>query len=59
MYRLHKGRGGRVFLIDIIGSRVLWAFENSKGDAGIIRFAKKINIKGKSGFSVKGKFLEF
>ncbi len=59
MYRMHRGKGGRVYVIDVIGCQVLWTFENSRGDSGMIRFTKKIRKGDKWGFMVRGKFLEF
>lgn len=57
LYELSKN-GKRVVLIDAFGSRVLWAYK-AKFGIGMVRFGSVVHKKGKPGFMVEGKFIQF
>ena len=50
----------RVGVIDIVGSKVIWAFlrDDASYKTGLIRFTKLITDKRGIGFIVKGNFLK-
>lgn len=60
VYEMSK-KGKRVILIDAFGGRVLWGFETKKYsyNVGMVRFSTVVCKKGKRGFMVKGKFIQF
>ena len=53
-------RHKRVIVVDIVGSKIIWAFEKKYNSCqpGIIRFSNLISCKKGSGFIVRGKFIK-
>lgn len=50
-------RNPSIWIIDVIGNTVLWAFETKSGNCGLVRFAKTFVKKGKVGFMARGQFI--
>lgn len=53
-------RHKRVIIVDIVGSKVIWAFEKKYNSyqPGIIRFCNLISCKKGTGIIVRGKFIK-
>lgn len=60
LYVISVNKYKNILVIDIVGKRVIWAFESKYNSyrPGIIRFSNLISTKKEKGFLVKGKFIK-